>query len=191
MRFASTSSASVERLCALDEIAHHEVVASRGRMLIVRDGIHAARVGQLPGFRSQPFDGCERRRREHPPVFGSHDENEVVVLHVHVLDRVQKLEIGVLLAEEHAVVVAEPQEANPAGRRHDGRQEDRNDPPPLLDDPASELLGHVCHSPLLPRHQPPTTGLAARDGSLSRFTRDSRPLGAPVVRATAGGILRR
>ncbi len=97
-------------------------------MLEVRDRVHADRVRDLPGCLGQFLDGRHRVAIERRAAIRLHDEEEVVVLRVGVLQFLEGLQLGVGLREEHAVVGGELEpccaRANQHGYQHRAQQHD-------------------------------------------------------------------
>ena len=91
----------------LHEVLDDEVVLLGVGVLEVRDRVHADRVRDLPGRLGQFLDGRQGLAIKSRAGFRLHDEEEVVVLRVGVLQFFKRLQLGVGLREEHPVVGGE------------------------------------------------------------------------------------
>ncbi len=91
----------------LHEVLDDEVVFLGVGVLEVRHRVHADRVRDLPGSLGQFLDGRQGLAIEGPAVPRFHDEEEVVVLRVGVLQFLERLQLRVGLGEEHPVVGGE------------------------------------------------------------------------------------
>ena len=74
-------------------------------MLEVGDRVHSDRIGNLPCLFRQPFDRIRGPWAEDLAVLRLQDEQNIVVLGIGLLEKVERQELRVLVAEEDPVVV--------------------------------------------------------------------------------------
>jgi hypothetical protein len=94
-----------ERCAVADQILHRQLVPVGPTVLEVRDRVDADGEGDFPGLRRQLLHRLGHVRREDICVPRFDDEEDVVVLGIGRLQFVEGHELGVLWAEEDAVVV--------------------------------------------------------------------------------------
>ena len=126
------------------QVGHEQVVALGAGMLEVGHRIDAGGKGDLPRLLRQPLYCGEHRGGKDLAAGGRQDEQDVVVLAIDVLQFIEGFELRVVLAEEHAVVGIEPQEAPAAGGGgHQQHGDQHNKPAPADHPPAIGLYRAV------------------------------------------------
>ena len=73
-------------------------------MLEIRYGIDTDRVGNTPRCLGQLFHCLQYRRREDVSIMWAERKKDVVVARVDRLNRLERLQLRVVLVEEHPVV---------------------------------------------------------------------------------------
>ena len=127
------------------QIPHHQIVPVGGGVLEVGEGVDAGRVRRLPGALGEPGDGFERAGRGGVAIVRDDGEEDVVVPGVGVLQRLEREELRIVLAEEHAVVRREFEEPPAARGNRDQDQGGGDDRPPRRDDPLPEPCFDLAH----------------------------------------------
>ena len=89
------------------QVTDREVVAVRPAVLKVGNRVDANGVRNLPGLMRDPLDRAGDFGREYLASTRFHDEHDVVVLRIGVLELLEGLQLRIRRAEEHAVVVRE------------------------------------------------------------------------------------
>ena len=119
----------------IHEVADPQVVAVRRRVLEVGDRIHARGVRRLPRLLGQPDRSRERPFRRGVAIVGHDHEEDVVALAVRILQRFERDELGIVLAEENSVVRGELQEQAAGGSEHDEDRRRHDDAPAVRNHP--------------------------------------------------------
>ena len=112
-----------------DQIPHEQVIALSAGVLKIGDRVDPDRVRDLPCLSGEPFDGCQGLRLEYLAVPWRNHEQHIVVLGVGILERLEGLQLRIVLAEEHSVIIAEREEAGTGPERHDTQRDKEKYPP--------------------------------------------------------------
>ena len=91
------------------QVIDDKVIFFGGRVLVVGDRIDARGEGDLPGFLGDVLDRCQSFNCKHIAAFRRDHKQDVVILVEGVLHFLKSQQLGIVVAEEHAVVITETQ----------------------------------------------------------------------------------
>jgi hypothetical protein len=139
-------------LGALHQSCHGQVVAFGLGVLEVGDRVDPDGMGDLPGLLGQLLDDAQSFASEDLFVPGLEDEQDVVGLGVGVLQGLEGVELGVILAKKHPVVGSGLEMPHARCGGESRQQPGDHDRPAPADDPSAigrnQTLRHAWHRSL-------------------------------------------
>ena len=116
----------------LHQRRHHQVVAVRLAVTVVGQRRDPTRIRQLPDRLGQRLDRIQRSGLEHRALLHGHRDQQVVGLRVGGLQRIEGHELGVVIAEQDAVVVGDREKLRTGRHRKHDQGGQAHDPPAIV-----------------------------------------------------------
>ena len=114
-------------------------------MLVVADRIHPDREGCLPCPFSDIGNRREDVRTEHLAIAWGQYQQDIVILTEGVLEFFKGLQVRVLAAEKHSVVIGKAEKLPPKCGSQRNQHGKRDRQPTMLCDPLPPLHGKTLH----------------------------------------------
>ncbi len=153
-----------------NQILDDQVLSLAPGVLKVRYRADSGRIGDVPSRFGQLGNGAKRGPREDVAVFGGDDEQDVLLFAERVFQGLERLVLGILLAEEGARVAIDAQIANAQCGQTDHRHRQQNDPPAIPDHPLPYAILDPCHIASCSVNEAPAAASAATHTVFMRVT---------------------